>query len=406
LERQPGHLAVIFLDLDRFKVVNDSLGHAAGDSMLIEVATRLSEVARRSDTVARFGGDEFVILCERLSVDEDAGVIAARISRAFEQPFMYEGQPMHVTGSMGIAVTDGSATSAEELIRDADAAMYQAKERGHGNGSFQFFDPGIRARAVARMTVEGELRRALENDEFRLHYQPLVKLDATHSIVGVEALIRWQHPQRGLLAPAEFMAVAEDSNLIVVIGRWVLDEACRQIAEWNAERPDAAPLGVAVNVSARQLAHQSLSDDVAAALERHSVKPQWLTIEMTETALLEEAVASGSTLNDLSRLGVHIALDDFGTGYSSLSHLRRFPVDIIKIDRGFVSGLDSLSDDAPIVAAVTAMAHALGLTTIGEGIETAGQLQALQDLGCDEGQGFLLSHPLPAADVWALLQRS
>ena len=402
LERQPGRLAVIFLDLDRFKVINDSLGHAAGDALLLEVAARLRIAARRSDTVARFGGDEFVMLCERLSADEDAAVIAGRISRALAEPFAYDGQILRLTGSMGIAVTEEAGTRPEILIRDADAAMYQAKERGHGSGSYQFFDAGVRERAVARMTMEGELHEAIARNEFRLHYQPLVSLHGDRALLGFEALIRWEHPRRGLLAPAAFMSVAEDTNLIVPIGRWVLDEACRQLAVWNAQRGPASALSIAVNVSARQLGHASLPGDVADSIARHGVEPRLLTIELTETALLEEAVTSAATLDTLAALGVRLALDDFGTGYSSLGHLRRYPVNILKIDRSFVDGLDSRGGDAAIVAAVTAMAHALGMTTVGEGIETAGQLEALRALGCDEGQGYLMSRPLGPEQLAAI----
>jgi len=271
--------------------------------------------------------------------------------------------------------------------------MYQAKERGYGNGGYQFFDAGVRDRAVARMTLEGELRDALERREFVLLYQPLVSL-ADDRLLGFEALIRWQHPQRGLLDPSAFIAVAEDTNLIIPIGRWVLDEACRQLALWNAERPAETGLTMAVNVSARQLGHPSLPKDVADVIARHGIPPRLLTIELTETALLEEAVTSGATLDTISALGVQLALDDFGTGYSSLGHLRRYPVNILKIDRSFVDGLDGQGGDDAIVGAVTAMARALGMTTVGEGIETPGQFAALRALGCDDGQGYLMSWPL------------
>ncbi|MDQ1726242.1 MAG: hypothetical protein QOK14_287, partial [Frankiaceae bacterium] len=384
-------------------VVNDSLGHAAGDALLIDIAGRLRLAARRSDTVARFGGDEFVMLCERLSADEDAAVIAGRITRALSAPFTYDGKTIRLTGSLGIAVTDDSGTRSDALIRDADAAMYQAKERGHGNGSYQFFDAGVRERAVARMTMEGQLHEALERAEFRLIFQPLVTLDESRRLLGLEALIRWQHPERGLLAPDAFMAVAEDTNLIIPIGRWVLDEACRQLALWNARRDTANPLTMAVNVSARQLGHPSLPTDVAESIARHCIEPRLLTIELTETALLEEAVTSGATLATLSALGVRLALDDFGTGYSSLGHLRRYPVDILKIDRSFVDGLDGRDGDAAIVGAVTAMAHALGMVTVGEGIETKGQFEALRALGCDEGQGFLMARPMRPEQLEDLL---
>ncbi|HEY0871312.1 MAG TPA: EAL domain-containing protein, partial [Acidothermaceae bacterium] len=369
LERHPGRLAVMFLDVDRFKVINDSVGHGAGDALLVEIARRLELTARRSDTVARFGGDEFVVLCEQVAALEDAAVMAGRITRALAEPFAYANQIIHITASIGIAVTDDPLTPPASLIRDADAAMYQAKDRGRGNGSFQFFDAGVRERAVARMEIDGQLRHAIERAEFRLFYQPLVTLDDERRLLGVEALIRWQHPDRGLLAPAEFMAVAEDTNLIIPIGRWVLDEACRQVAQWNATRGPDDALTVAVNVSARQLSHPDLAADVAAALTRHALPAHLLTIEVTESALLEDAVTSAAIMDELAALGVQLALDDFGTGYSSLGHLRRFPVNILKIDRSFVEGLDGGGGDVAIVGAVTAMAHAMGMTTVGEGIE-------------------------------------
>src|SRR5665213_1035440 len=406
LERHPGRLAVLFLDVDRFKVINDSLGHGAGDALLVEIAQRLRLTARRSDTVARFGGDEFVMLCEQIAALEDVAVVAGRISRALAEPFGYGDHTIHITASIGIAVTDDPLTPPPTLIRDADAAMYQAKERGRGNGSFQFFDAGVRERAVARMEIDGQLRQAIERAEFRLFYQPLVTLDDERRLLGVEALIRWQHPERGLLAPAAFMAVAEATNLIIPIGRWVLDEACRQLTQWNATRSADNALTVAVNVSARQLSHPDLATDVAAALARHALPAHLLTIEVTESALLEDAVTSAAIMDELAALGVQLALDDFGTGYSSLGHLRRFPVNILKIDRSFVDGLGGGGGDVAIVAAVTAMAHAMGMTTIGEGIETAGQFNALRELGCDDGQGYLMSRPLSPSDLEALLADS
>jgi diguanylate cyclase (GGDEF)-like protein/PAS domain S-box-containing protein len=394
LEREPGMLAVMFLDLDHFKVVNDSLGHGAGDALLVEVAERISVIARRIDTVARFGGDEFIILCERLAGVDDAAMIAERVARAVAAPVTYDGQQLHPTVSIGIAVAQNADTTPEILVRDAEAAMYQAKDRGRGHGGYHFFDSRVRERAVARLVVENELREALERGEFTLQFQPLWRLP-DRQVSGFEALIRWQRPE-GVRSPAEFIPVAEDSGLIVDIGHWVLDEALRRLAGWNA-RNQGEPLTMAVNLSARQLSHTSLADDVAAALARHRVQPELLTLEITETALLEESLASMEVLTRLSTLGVRLALDDFGTGYSSLGHLRRYPVDILKIDRMFVEGLDR--GDGAIVGAVTAMAHALGMTTVGEGVETAEQLAVLERLGCDEGQGYFLARPLPADAV-------
>jgi len=399
LDREPGMLAVMFLDLDHFKVVNDSLGHGAGDALLVEVAQRVAGAARRIDTVARFGGDEFVILCERLAGVDDAAMIAERVARAVAAPVTYDGQQLHPTVSIGIAVAHDGDTTPEIMVRDAEAAMYQAKDRGRGHGGYHFFDSRVRERAVARLVVENELREALERGEFTLQFQPLWRLP-DREISGFEALIRWQRPE-GVRSPAEFIPIAEDSGLIVDIGHWVLDEALRRLAGWNA-RNQGDPLTMAVNLSARQLSHAGLADDVAAALSRHGIEPELLTLEITETALLEESLSSVEALTRLSVLGVRLALDDFGTGYSSLGHLRRYPVDILKIDRMFVEGLDS--GDGAIVGAVTAMAHALGMTTVGEGVETAEQLAMLERLGCDEGQGYYLARPLHADAVEQHLQ--
>ena len=401
LQRYPGRLAVQFFDLDRFKVVNDSLGHSAGDALLVEVARRLTAIARGSDTVARFGGDEFVMLCERIRRNEDAAIIARRIAEVLEEPFVYEGHPIHISASIGIRTADDAKTSPIALLRDADAAMYLAKQSGHGSGSYHFFDASVRARAVARLAIEGELRNSIDANDFRLVYQPLVTLDEEGGdrVVGFEALLRWQHPVRGLLAPADFMDVAEDTNLIVPIGRWVLDEACRQLAEWNSGRAADDLFTMSVNVSGRQLSRADLVSDVTEVLERYSLDPHLVTLEITETALLEEATASDGVLWRLAGLGVRIALDDFGTGYSSLGHLRQYPVNVLKIDRAFVEGLDKAGGDGAIVGAVTAMAHALGMTTVGEGIETRGEMEALRGLGCDAGQGYLIAHPLPPDKV-------
>ena len=396
LRRHPGSVAILFLDLDRFKIINDSLGHRAGDAILVEVAERLRATARATDTIARFGGDEFVLLCEQLASNEDAAVVAARMCRALAEPFDFEGEQIHLTGSIGIAVTSDPGAVAEELIRDADAAMYLAKGRG-GDERYQFFDADVRSRAVARLTIENQLRGALERQEFSLVYQPLRSL-SDDRLVGVEALVRWNHPERGLIPPFDFLPVAEDSNLIVPLGRWILDEACRQIAVWNSRRDAQDALTVSVNVSARQLSDPGLTADVATALAKHRIPPHLLCLEVTETAVLEQTDVSEAALGALAALGVQLALDDFGTGYSSLGHLRQFPINILKIDRMFVDGLDRGNRDNAIVGAVTALAHALGMTTVGEGIESEEQLRELQRLGCDAGQGYLLARPQsPAA---------
>ncbi len=410
MERQPGKLALLFIDLDHFKVINDTHGHDTGDQLLVEVGARLTAIARRLDTVARFGGDEFVLLCERLTTDEDVRVVADRVVRAVSEPFFSDGIELNITASVGVVITTDPYAGCENVVRDADAAMYQAKERGRDH--YQFFDAGLRDRAVARNAVGWELGKALERGQFRLEYQPVVSLH-DQSIVGMEALIRWDHPERGTVPPAEFIGIAESRGLIGPIGNWVLDEACRQLVEWGSlfpryGRPGHEPLGVAVNVSGRQLRSGDFVSVVKVALDRNGLAPGQLCLEITETALIEETAEARETLEAIAALGVHIALDDFGTGYSSLAHLRQFPVDILKIDRSFVDRLETNDREREIVAAVTAMAHVLKMTVIAEGIETVGQLTQLGSLGCDYGQGYLLARPMrpEALEVLLLAQES
>ena len=402
LQRENGLIGMLFLDLDRFKSVNDTLGHAAGDWYLTQVGQRVRDAARRSDTVARFGGDEFVVLCEGLSSDEDIAIIAARVSDALAEPLVYRGRTLPIRASIGI-VTGTAGTlgvdDAERLVADADAAMYQAKHQG--GGCYRFFDAGLRDRALARASLLGELQEALERDEFVLHYQPVLRL-ADQSCVGVEALIRWQHPTRGLLHPASFLEVAEQSSFMIDLGAWVIETACRQLAAWSG-RSGHPPVTMAVNVSAKQLASPGLVQVVADAIHRHRLDPATLCLEITETALLEESDVVPQTFAGLIALGVQIALDDFGTGYSSLAHLRRFPVHILKVDRSFVSGLNDTEGDLVIVGAVTAMARALGITTVAEGLETGEQLALLAGMGCDHAQGYLFSRPIDAEQMRELL---
>ncbi|MDX6209549.1 MAG: hypothetical protein QOE24_1940, partial [Frankiales bacterium] len=398
LERLPGRIAVLFIDLDFFKTINDTMGHDAGDRVLIEVARRLEQVSRRTDTVARFGGDEFVVLCDKLRIDEDVRVVADRVVRALAEPFNVDGRDVVLSASIGIVVNDDPGVLAADLIRDADAAMYQAKERGKGR--FQFFDPELRDRAMAKHQLEVDLRHALERGEFRLLYQPLFSL-TDKTLIGVEALIRWEHPERGMLQPGDFIQVAEERGLITAIGAWVLDEACRQLAEWV--RAGADRLTMAVNVTPQELNQSDFVLQVAQVLRKHEIDPSLLCLEMAETALLAQGGEIDHVFSALSALGVRLALDDFGTGYSALTHLRQFSVDMLKIDRSFVERLGAGDRDRDIVGAVTAMAHALGMTIVGEGIESSGQLSDLQRLGCDEGQGYLLARPQTAEDMTALL---
>jgi diguanylate cyclase (GGDEF)-like protein/PAS domain S-box-containing protein len=391
----PGRLAVLFLDLDRFKLVNDSLGHAAGDELLVAVAERLREAVRRGDLVARFGGDEFVVLCEDVEGRTEAAAIADRICRCLIRPFDCGGKPIHVRASIGIALAGGLTTTADALLRDADAAMYQVKAAGGVSGGYRFFELAAHERAVHRLNLEHELRQAVERGEFRLVYQPVFDLEFGRP-VGAEALIRWQHPQRGLLAPSEFVELAEETHLILPIGRWVLDEACRQFSAWTAAHPErSGELTMAVNLSNRQLSHHpDLVGEITETIARHGVEPRQICLEVTETAVHEASRAARSALTDLSAAGIQIALDDYGTGYSSLGHLRDIPVNSLKIDRVFIDGLNRHHGDDAIVVAVITLAHALGMRAVAEGVESPRQRDRLQELGCDLVQGYLFSEPL------------
>jgi diguanylate cyclase (GGDEF)-like protein/PAS domain S-box-containing protein len=399
--RRRSGVAVLFLDLDHFKLVNDSLGHQAGDELLVAVAPRLTQAVRPSDTVARFGGDEFGILLEELSSERDAAEVAERIAANFARPFVLGANEHFVTASIGIAVADNGDVLPETLIRDADSAMYRAKERGRAR--YELFDEVMRARAVARLRVENDLRRAIERRELRLEYQPMVSL-SDGSIVGVEALVRWQHPERGLVAPGEFIPVAEECGLIEPIGRWVLEEALRQAGQWHGASPDAAPVGISVNLSARQVAQQDLPAGVERLLHATGVDPGCLSLEITETVVLDEAELLGDTLRALRAMGVRLVLDDFGTGYSSLGYLHRLPLDALKVDRSFIDGLGTEPRDSAIVKAVVGMAQALSLGVIAEGVETEVQLAELRRLGCDQAQGFFFAPSVSAPQIAAMLR--
>ena len=391
LERRQGrHVALLFLDLDRFKVINDSLGHSAGDELILGVAERLRHALRRHEIVARFGGDEFAILCEDIVDEHDAIAVAERVLRAFSHPFHLSHCETTSTASLGIALSGDPDQDVADLIRDADAAMYRAKELG--GGRCVLFDELTRQRALARLHTENAMRRAIDREEFRVYFQPEVSVE-TEMIVGLEALVRWEHPERGLLAPGEFIALAEETGLIVPIGTWVLRESCRLASCWKAEQIADEPLAVRVNVSARQLSQGGFPEIVRDALDESRMDPALLCLEVTESVLMDDPDASVRTLEVLKRLGVKIAVDDFGTGYSSLEYLRRFPVDCVKIDRSFVRGLPESSEDAAIVGAVIELGHALNLSVTAEGVETSEQLGNLQLAGCDTAQGFLFSRP-------------
>jgi diguanylate cyclase (GGDEF)-like protein/PAS domain S-box-containing protein len=392
--------AILVLDLDRFKLVNDSLGHKVGDELLGAAAPRLKQAVRSSDTVARFGGDEFGILLEDVTGEHDAIDMAQRLAGVFTRPFVLEGNEHFVTTSIGIAMARGGEL-AEDLIRDADAAMNRAKERGRAR--YELFDEGMRGRAISRLRVENDLRRALERDELTLEYQPVVSLP-DRTLVSVEALVRWEHPERGRISPLDFIPVAEENGLIEPIGRWVLDHACRQGARWYRDRPDSAPISIAVNLSAIQVGSRGLADSVAAALRGSGLDPACLTLEITESIMLADADGLSETLEELKAIGVRLVLDDFGTGYSSLAYLTRLPLDALKVDRSFIDGLGTEPEDTAITEAIVAMSHALSLQVVGEGAETARQVAELERLGCDLVQGFYFSRPLRAAEITRMLE--
>ena len=400
-DRKRSRVAVLFLDLDHFKVVNDSLGHALGDELLVAIARRLEVALRPGDTVARFGGDEFVVLCEDLVSQSDAVAIAERVDQAITGAFEIDDNEVYVGVSIGIAFPDDHDVDPATLIRDADAAMYRAKEKGRAR--WEVFDNAMRASAVDRLDIESALRRALDRRELRVHYQPIIDL-ASGRIAAVEALLRWEHPDRGLLAPGEFITVAEETGLIVPIGAWVLEQACRQVHRWHASVPGLSRLGLSVNLSGRQLGHPTLVEEVADIVADTHMEPSRLELEITESVLMDDVDRSEEALGGLRRLGVRLGVDDFGTGYSSMSYLRRFPVDVLKVDRSFVDGLGSDPSDSAIVAAIITLAHTLGLSAVAEGVESPDHVAELRNLGCDRAQGYLFARPAPGDELAELLR--
>ena len=400
LARRNHHqLAVLFLDLDGFKHINDSLGHATGDKLLQSIAARLSACVRKSDTVSRQGGDEFVILLPEVTHAADAAVSAAKIITELKKVHNIGEHHLRVTVSIGVSTYPDNGEDAETLIKNADTAMYNAKQQGHDN--CQFFRPDMGLNAVERQSLEGQLRYAIERKELLLHYQPKVNLK-TGAITSVEALIRWQHPERGLLLPGQFLTIAEDTGMILAIGQWVLREACRQTREWLDAGIRAVP--VAVNISSLEFRSDRFSEGVRGALKNACLDPAYLELELTETVLMRHAESTAHALGQLKAIGVRLAVDDFGTGYSSLSYLTRFPIDALKLDQSFVREIIAGSDDAIVVSAVIAMGRSLKHRVIAEGVETQEQLAFLQAHGCDEGQGYYFCRPVVAEQFAKLLE--
>ena len=386
--------AVMFIDLDNFKTINDSLGHEAGDHVLVEMAHRVRSSLRTEDTAARLGGDEFAVLLEDAEVTSAARV-AERIRTALGTPFWVLGQEVYVSASIGIAVRR-EGDSAGELLRNADVAMYTAKQKGKAR--FELFEPAMHDAVVAKLGLEAELRRAIERHEFVLHYQPIVRLE-TGEVIGAEALVRWQHPTRGEIPPMEFIPLAEETGLIVPLGSWILRQACHQLAEWQKMRGGGEPFVMNVNLSSRQLVRDLIADEVAAAVDESGIRASWLVLEVTETVLMADPVVAATALAHIRDLGVRVALDDFGSGYSSLSHLRRFPIDIVKIDKSFVDDVAHEGAESAIARGIIELGRAMRIQTVAEGIEGDDQAETLRSLGCELGQGYFFAKPL-AAEAW------
>ena len=398
-ERWARPVGVLFLDLDNFKVINDSLGHQGGDLLLVEIARRIRGCVRDNDTVARLGGDEFTVLVEEIEGEDEATALAERVAVTLRQPVRLGEREIFVSASVGVALSRPGKDGPESLLRNADMAMYQAK--ANGKARHAVFDQSMEARALARLELETDLRHALERNEFRVFYQPITALADGH-IAEMEALIRWEHPTRGMISPDEFIPIAEETGLIVALGQWVLEEACRQGATWREAYPQEPPI-MSVNLSGRQFQHPSLVADIGHVLLQSGLAPSALKLEITESVVMQDAEATIVALHELKQLGIQLAIDDFGTGYSSLSYLKRFRVDTLKVDRSFVNGLGEDSMDTAIVQSVVALAKALHMDVTAEGIETQAQRAELLALGCDRGQGYLFARPLPPAEMNVLL---
>ena len=400
-KRRKGYkYAVLFLDLDRFKIVNDSLGHKIGDQLLIESSTRLAACLRGEDTVARFGGDEFVVLLDDIQDSADAIRVAERIQNDLSVPYEFDGYKVIIFVSTGIVIGSTAYSQPDDIVRDADIAMYRSK--GKGLGRYEIFDPSMLDRVMTRLELETDLRKALENQEFVVHYQPILEMK-TDRIIGFEALVRWQHPTKGLIPPAEFIPTAEETGLIVPLGYWVLDEACRQLHSWHAQYPADPPLTMNVNLSIRQCAQPDLIKKISMILKKNELEPRFLKLELTESLIIDESGSTAAMLSDLRDMGIQVQIDDFGTGYSSLSYLHTLPVDTLKIDRSFISRLGIDKNNTEIVQTILALAHSLGMKVVAEGVETNEQLSTLKDMDCEFVQGYLFAKPVNSLEAGALL---
>jgi diguanylate cyclase (GGDEF)-like protein len=392
--------AILFLDFDSFKVVNDSLGHPSGDQLLAQIGTRLTSLVRAEDTVARLGGDEFVILIQGFQDRGFVTIVADRVLESLKEPFLVGAKPIYITASIGVVIADPGYASAPEIIRDADLAMYEAKTRGKGR--FVVFMPNLRVEAINRQVLDSDMRRAMKQDEFLLHYQPIISLNSG-KLHGLEALIRWQHPLRGLMNPSDFIPIAESNGFIDSITCWTIQEACRQLNQWQSRLEGRGSLCVSINLSPISLRHPNLLKWVEDALESSRLPPGALMLEIVESAFIQEPDLAGRTLNELRRLGVSVSLDDFGIGYSSLGYINQYPIDIIKIDRSFVNRVTKAGEVDAVVRVITALARELSYKVIAEGIETRAQLNFMKETGCQYGQGFYFAPPLEACEVPAWL---
>jgi diguanylate cyclase (GGDEF)-like protein len=396
-----GLFAVLFLDLDNFKLVNDSMGHHVGDELLIAVARRLEECVRGGDVVARLGGDEFALLLERIGDARDAALIAERVQKALQSAMKISGTEHVTSASIGVALSSSANEQPEYLLRSADMAMYRAK--GAGRSRYEMFNRAMHAEALTRLQTETELRRAIERLDFGLDYQPIISL-ASGRITGVEALVRWRHHERGIVSPGEFVPVAEETGLILPLGRWVLFEACTQVKEWHRRFPDRPPLSVSVNLSVRQFAQPDIIEQVEEVLTETGLDPACLKLEITESVMIDKTESATATMARLKALGIDVHLDDFGTGYSSLSYLHKLPLDAIKIDRALTSNIDAEERSLHLVRTILTLVRGLGLEAIAEGVTTTDQVRRLREMGCAYAQGFLFARPVGPDDLQSLVE--